>query len=1011
MTTIFYTLMMYLVFFFLVLSYIEEENNGKKKLSRKTDTAFIIVLAVALFARIMMANVTLGHRADMACFKMWAERLASVGTHKFYEPGYFADYPPLYMLVLFVIGKIRAIFNIASASSAFSLLIKMPAILSDIAIGALIYFVGKERIGSKSARTFAMIFVFSPIIILNSTFWGQMDSLFTLVLVLSLMFLYKEKYYWAAFLYVLCALIKPQAFIVAPVYLCAYFRTKDFKMIGKCILIGIGTVFVVALPFTNNWNFMWLIEKYKNTLASYPYATVNAYNLFALFNYNWKPITSKFLLMPISYWSNLIIFLTTAASALFYFKAKDKSKIFYMGYMIITSIFTVGAKMHERYFFPALVLLAVTYIYKKDKRLIYLFVGQTIAHYLNVGHVFTDDLAGVNMTSGFGALIFLVSIIHIALFAYSIKLAIDIFITEKKREVKLTSVKQPLVKDAFAFAKMIKIDYMIMAIITIVYSIIAFVNLGDTKAPQTFYQTQSKPFEVDLGEVKDISSVMLYLGIGDSSKNYKIDYSVDGAEWQSYSSVNHQSVFLWIRTGGQASARYLTVTDNNAGMMLGEIAVMGADGKPLAITSSNNLICDEQSVVPLKPTYMNGTFFDEIYHPRTAYEILHKMAPYEVTHPPLGKLFLSIGIWMFGMVPFGWRLMGTIAGILMVPVFYLLCKKLFGKTTFATMGTIIFAFDFMHFMQTRMATIDSYAVLFIMLMYYFIIDYLALDFNNEPLKKGLKSLFLTGLVFGIGAATKWICLYAALGLIVILCIVWIRAWIESQMKKDIKDFASKFWKTVGWCVLCFVLIPMVIYYASYLPQIRYDLHGRGAAEYVVQNQDYMLNYHKGVKETHPFSSKWYEWIIDKRPLWGYVDGELAQQNIVSSISSFGNPAVWWVGIFGLFACLYYGIKKRSNIALVILTGYFAQLLPWLAVSRILFIYHYFACVPFLVLAIVYAMKYLQEQFNVSDKALWCYCGVVVLMFVLFYPVISGYHVPKWYVVDYLKWFSSWNFIN
>ncbi len=782
-------------------------------------------------------------------------------------------------------------------------------------------------------------------------------------------------------------------------------------MIGKSVLIAISTTIITALPFTNNFNFMWLVEKYLKTLASYPYATVNAFNFYALFGYNWKPLTAKFMFLPVSFWSMAVILLTTIGSIYFYIKARDKSKLFYMGYLIITTIFTLGAKMHERYLFPALILLAFTYIYKKDKRLLLLFIAQVSAHYLNVGYILVNDMKGVAQSTDSNPLILIIALINIAMLIYSIVLAYKIFICE---EVPKVHKKKKVVveKEIVPFGKMVRLDYLVMAIITLVYGIVAFTNLGDTKAPQTFYRTATNGFTVDLGSKQEIDSVMMYIGIGESGKKHIIQQSNDNVNWLPYAEQVHNSTFVWVRAKGEASARYLRFTSDSNNLMLGEIGVMDRQGKQIAIASATeNSIYDEQRVVPLKPSYMNGTYFDEIYHPRTAYEIINELPPYESTHPPLGKLIMSIGVMMFGMTPFGWRVMGTLAGILMLPVFYLLCKKLFKKTEYAAMGTTIFAFDFMHFAQTRLGTVDSYAVLFIMLMYYFIIDYLTLDFNKEPLKKGLLPLALTGIMFGIGAATKWICLYAALGLATILIIVWVRSFAESVNKKGITDFAPKLWKTILWCVLFFVIIPAMIYFAAYLPQISYDLNGRTAIEYVTQNQSYMLSYHEGIKDSHPFSSKWYEWQFMKRPLWMFLDGELKNNGMVSSISTFGNPAVWWVGIFAFFACLYIGIRKKSNVALLIIIGYLSQLVPWLFVSRILFIYHYFACVPFLVLAIVYALKYLQERFNLPSTVLWGYCAFVVLMFIMFYPVISGTPAPIWYVKDYLTWFNSWFFVN
>ena len=45
----------------------------------------------------------------------------------------------------------------------------------------------------------------------------------------------------------------------------------------------------------------------------------------------------------------------------------------------------------------------------------------------------------------------------------------------------------------------------------------------------------------------------------------------------------------------------------------------------------------------IQPSWWNSTYFDEIYHARTGYEFLHASAPYETSHPPLGKVLMPAG--------------------------------------------------------------------------------------------------------------------------------------------------------------------------------------------------------------------------------------------------------------------------------------------------------------------------------------------------------------------------------
>ena len=73
-----------------------------------------------------------------------------------------------------------------------------------------------------------------------------------------------------------------------------------------------------------------------------------------------------------------------------------------------------------------------------------------------------------------------------------------------------------------------------------------------------------------------------------------------------------------------------------------------------------------------------------------------------------------------------------------------------------TLTLTLLAFDFMHLTQTRIATIDSFATFFILLMYLFLYRYFT--------EGRLRHLAACGVTFGIGAATKWTCLYAGAGL-------------------------------------------------------------------------------------------------------------------------------------------------------------------------------------------------------------------------------------------------------
>jgi dolichyl-phosphate-mannose--protein O-mannosyl transferase len=416
-------------------------------------------------------------------------------------------------------------------------------------------------------------------------------------------------------------------------------------------------------------------------------------------------------------------------------------------------------------------------------------------------------------------------------------------------------------------------------------------------------------------------------------------------------------------------------------------------------------------MVPAASTFENSTYFDEIYHARTAYENIRGVYPYEVSHPPLGKLLISLGIRVFGMTPFGWRVVGALFGVGMLPLLYVFIKNLFGKTALALCGTALFAFDFMHLTQTRIATIDTYGVFFIMAMYFFLYRWASLP-ADASFRRGALPLFLSGLSFGIGAACKWTVLYGAAGLAIVYFAHLFFTWRARHALENAPPFAPWAVKTLLFSVLVFVCIPAVIYCLSYIPyaQARDDMSLYGLLKTVWDNQKYMLSYHLGVTAAHPYSSKWWQWLFDIRPIL-YYRSDVTADGLRSAFAAFNNPVVSWTGFLAVIALAVRTVRDRCGTALFLTVGYLAQLVPWLFIARPTFAYHYFPSAVFLVLAICYLMNVMIERADNGRWRLPVYglTGLSTGLYVLFYPVLAGVMVPTWYTTWVLKWFPSWPF--
>ncbi len=566
-------------------------------------------------------------------------------------------------------------------------------------------------------------------------------------------------------------------------------------------------------------------------------------------------------------------------------------------------------------------------------------------------------------------------------------------------------------------------DWIILGALTAVYAIVAFVGLGQNKAPQTFLHFEDGNIyaQIELHEPQAVTGLRYYSGL--NTADYTLQFSMDGETWTdqvqedgtSGMTQQYTQLFRWndaVLNGDGAPVRYIRII-SGAEQYLGEVAVYGEDGTllpPEALTAAPGceMLLDEQDVIPDEYSYKNGTYFDEIYFARTAMEMIQGIWPYEITHPPLGKAILSLGIRIFGMTPFGWRFMGTLFGVLMLPVLYLLLKRMFGYTAAAAAGSTVFAFDFMHYTQTRLATIDSYAVFFILMMYLFMYFWLIEPPDREW--RRVLWLGLSGLCFGLGAAVKWICIYAGAG----LGVIWLVYWI-CRLVREKKAARDDFILTIGWSLLFFVVVPCLVYYASYWsygPSQGIDgpfrLFKKEYLQLVIDNQKYMWDYHSDLVATHPYSSKWYQWIFDVRPILYYL--QYPSEGVIISFGAFSNPMVAWGGLVAVIGMGWLAIRDRDERAVFILIGYLANLLPWMLVSRLTFAYHYFPCTVFLVLALGYIFADLRRHDAHWRAAVGSFATVTVALFILFYPVLSGIPRSAAYSQIFLKWFvDTWPF--
>jgi Gpi18-like mannosyltransferase len=422
------SLFLYSVLFlgFFAVSYYQFSRKNIKIHRDKREMLVWTLLGVGLFLRIAAAPWVGGQSFDINLFKNWA-MTAAKDFGGFYING-SSDYPPLYIYILYLLGKMA---SLPALGSYFTLLIKLPSILADILTAYLIYRLAAKYFSAEISLLLSAFYIFNPAVFINSTFWGQVDSFFTLIVVLAVFMLSEKKVCLSAALFAAAVLMKPQGIIFLPVLFFELVRLKSVKRFFAAVMTALGTALVIILPFSFQQSPLWIFKLFAGTIGEYPYASVNAFNFFSLIGANYMPDTSSLFGLSYHTWGMMFIAMITVFSWFIYIKGRSATFAFLAALIQIAGVFTFSVSMHERYLFPAAALSLLAFIYLKDKRLLWLFSGFSATSFINTSAVLYGMFrgpAGVH----YNFTLFITSLLNVVFFIYLAKVGWDITVRNKR---------------------------------------------------------------------------------------------------------------------------------------------------------------------------------------------------------------------------------------------------------------------------------------------------------------------------------------------------------------------------------------------------------------------------------------------------------------------------------------------------------------------------------------------------------------------------------------------------
>ncbi|CAN5189475.1 hypothetical protein BH23CHL9_BH23CHL9_01770 [soil metagenome] len=420
---------------------------GQVDVLRRLDagTILTIILVGGLLLRVLLAGVFLplsGFSIDIGAFSAWGQRLASIGPGEFYEAAYFADYPPGYMYVLWVLGAIGGLLGPLVGQDATAGLVKIPAILSDVGVAAMLFVIGRRWGPELTSRArvspetlglaAATIYLFNPGVIFDSAVWGQVDSVGTLVLLATIYTLARGWTEVAAVGAVLALLVKFQFAFLIPIVIIVGIkrhlagRSSDGAHDGRreplrvltSLAAGVVSLTLLMLPFgmviyapaaaggTPCLGFLpaadpgSLIGKLCEAASTYTGLSINAFNLWRNplsdlgDTLQWGDDTTVAVMaagLSLT-WQHIgmLLFAAVAALALWQVARRDDMRgVLVASLLLAIAFFVLPTRVHERYLFPALALAAPLLF--AGRAWPWIYGGLSLSFFANIYWVYTED--------------------------------------------------------------------------------------------------------------------------------------------------------------------------------------------------------------------------------------------------------------------------------------------------------------------------------------------------------------------------------------------------------------------------------------------------------------------------------------------------------------------------------------------------------------------------------------------------------------------------------------------
>ena len=347
---------------------------------RAAALGLVLVLLAGLAIRVVALGGK-GYPSDPAEVARWAQGVHDYGLADFYAQIAGGYYPA----VLYLLWPLAAFLS----GDALFVAVKAIAIPFDLATGVALYVLARHYATERTGVIAAALYVLNPASIIGGALWGQLDVIGALAMLGAVVALGERRWLLAGLLTVVGGMVKATFGIVAlvvgtVVLLEALRRPRDWRPPVRAMAGALAGYALVGLVL--RLSPLAYLDLVREGALRFAYTSLDAFNLWAAVAGFFQP-DEPYVRIGIGL---LLVGLTAAVAPLWW--RRDTAALLAVSGAVVLAFYFLPTRVHERYFFPAIVLFAPLAAARPRLRLPY--VVMSLAFAATLGYALWDGPYG-----------------------------------------------------------------------------------------------------------------------------------------------------------------------------------------------------------------------------------------------------------------------------------------------------------------------------------------------------------------------------------------------------------------------------------------------------------------------------------------------------------------------------------------------------------------------------------------------------------------------------------------